>query len=338
LKHFKAVVIILLLVSVWFINQNHFVAKVEAWGPVSHVYMTEMALNQSNLNSLTSIINNNKRWFLTGLMFPDVVVIYYYTEFISYQSTHDIGTFYKNLWDDAVNRGSAQAKAFALGVGTHLIQDSVAHNIYIPNKIRGTLIQNNIIHPTVEGILEARLIDEQKPSKAMAETAFDMWNVPFTDSGMNNLKPIDWADGILGKIDNPETPADESFRDEAAIFVGILSGGGFGGSFMGWSFGRQVGMLWDIFRGVSSIIKLAIPRGDADQYTQKAVENTISWYNSDDGSANRLLEFISGVDPTGFANLSAADGFVTIWTYTVLILLSISIFYYYWRKRKPSFG
>jgi hypothetical protein len=323
------ILIFLVLTTIFNLPYTKVTPKVYAWGPLTHLVLTEKALNQTPMNTLKAIIVNNYEWFKTGLMYPDVTVIYYYTEFKSYRATHDWSVFYKTLWSDAEARASEQAKAFALGVGTHLLQDSIIHNTYIPLKIKQTLVPNNIIHPTVEAIFEAKLIADYPLIQARAEESFVLWDNPFTDIGMEGLTPVEWANQILGKVDDPSTLEDESFTDEASLFNQILYEGGFKSSFMGYSFGRQAGWLWTVFKGFSQILKYALPMEDAQDYMDETVLKTVEWYTSE-----QFLEpgSFSAGDPTGIVELQTADGFVTVWTYVIIILLTLIIIYYYRRK------
>ena len=329
MKLHKKILIItsfLLILSV-FINAD--VNKTYAWGPTTHMYMTwSQALNQTD-STITRIIKNNFDWFSCGLMYPDVSVIYYYTNFTSYRSTHNIAQFYAGLWNDAIKRNSEQAKAFTLGVGTHMIQDSVVHNSYIPTKIRTSLVRNNIIHPVIEGIIEGRLASDYKESKALAEDAFARWDDPFTDSGMDGMTPVQWADSIL------KLSGASSFQDEASTFENILLGGNFKLSFMGYAFISQKGGLWDIFRGVGDIVKVFIPYEESKSYIDESISVTVQWYATGDGSADSLGQYVKG-DPSGENALAQADVFVTNWTIVILIIFSIIMIYYFHRKSKTG--
>ena len=299
--------------------------EVKAWGPITHVYYTNDVLKHVTGTYLTSIIESNKEWFLCGMMYPDVTVLYYYTEWTAYSATH-AWEFQRRLWNDAVNKHSEQAKAFAIGVGTHLLQDSVTHNYWIPEKIRGTFVQNNIIHPLSEGLLEAELAGADPLAEAIASTSFTYWNKPFSDSDAfydpskgRNLTPVEWTDSILGA----------SFQDEASLFNTILYGGEF--YTKGYAI-PETGGLWGLYKGFSNLVKNFVSTEDAEPYINMTIQITIDWYRN--GLGPDPSNFVAQTDPTGYGSLMSADAFVANVTIAIVVAICLVIFYYYYRRRK----
>ncbi|MGP3705205.1 MAG: zinc dependent phospholipase C family protein [Candidatus Bathyarchaeota archaeon] len=331
MKKFKIVFSILILFALLFFTVN--VEKANAWGPCTHIYFTEKVLKLAGNTTLTNIIMKPgmKSWFLTGMMYPDVTVIYYYSEWKSYSATH-AWTFQKELWRQACEANDDRAKAFALGVGVHLIQDAVSHNMWIPEKIRNTFVQNNIIHPLVEGLLEARLIAEDPLVEAMSYSSFAMWNVPFEGNDYfwssekgGWLTPVEWADKVLGRT------VANSFSDEASLFNGILSGGKF------YTEGfviPQAGGWWSFYKAFSDFIKNFVSTEDANKYIDIAIQCTVEWFKS--GQGDNPQAFIGQTDPTGYENLKQADSFVVNFTVISIIVCIFIILLYNYRKHKRS--
>jgi hypothetical protein len=266
---------------------------------------------------------------MTGLMYPDVTVIYYYTEWKSYRATH-AWTFQAELWREAQESGDQRAMAFALGVAVHLLQDSITHNLWIPEKIRGTFVQNNIIHPLSEGLLESRLISEDPLVKAMSIDSFACYEMRFTgnqyfydtEKGVY-LNPVEWCDKVLGRN------ATESFWDEAVTFNGILSGGNF------YTKGfviPQAGGWWSIYKGFSDAIRPLVSTSDADKYINQTISATVDFFRY--GKGDDPEAFIGQVDPTGYDSLKSADSFVVQWTIAIVVIVVAVLAFYYKRKKR----
>ena len=318
-----------LMITAFIFLMLMFIQKAYAWGPVTHTVYSSNALETANQDSsIVKIIQANREWFDCGLMFPDVTVIHYYTKFASYQATH-AWSFYDALYADAIKRNSPQAQAFAFGVACHLLQDSIVHNGYVPSKIRGTLVQNNIIHPVVESIIEAKLIDESPEAKARAEASFVPYNQEFADAGMydstkkRNLTPCEWAFTILGK----------DFTSEADTFNVILTGGSF------YDTGYVIpggDALWDIYRGFASFLKNIINVEDYEPYKQTTIQRTVDWFNSEQPGNPQMY---SGLDPTGWMSLADADSNVVQWTIVIMVLFILfGILIIRWRRGRTQYA
>jgi hypothetical protein len=90
-----------------------------------------------------------------GMEAPDVAVIYYYTSYKSYKATHD-WNWQEKLMELA---NTPEEEAFAIGVGIHLVEDSVSHNFFVPSKIRKYKLNDFIIHPVVELRIDPKFYD-----------------------------------------------------------------------------------------------------------------------------------------------------------------------------------
>lgn len=301
-----------------------------SWGPMTHIHVCSDSLDACKDSSIVKNIilydSVTFQYFMTGLMFPDVTVIYYYTEWKNYQTTHAWGR-YENLWDVAERSGSKQAMAFALGWGTHLVQDTVAHNVYVPMKIRTTLVLNNIIHPLSEGVIETKCMEENPWLWEDAITSFNYWNVRFTDGDetINGKTPVQLVEEVIGTTLDWFTLCSQ--------FQNILEGGGFSGSFKGYSFEKQSGALWSLYKGIATVAKYTLCNEEPAPYLNETVKRTVEWWTS--GSPKEAKTFALNQDPTGGASLASADSFVSNITTVILItFVSIVISYYYRKMRR----
>jgi hypothetical protein len=118
-----------------------------AWGPFVHFSKFQKAMDDDSIQSpVKDKILANYDACLAGIEAPDVGVIYYYTNFKAYQSLHD-WNYQQKLLELASNDAE---ETFAICYGIHLVQDTVSHNFFVPDRIRSTKIPNALIHPVVE--------------------------------------------------------------------------------------------------------------------------------------------------------------------------------------------
>jgi len=322
-----SLILTLLIITISF---NASQPKAKAWGPITHMYYTEIALQKAGSTWITDIINNNKDWFYCGLVYPDVTVIYYYTKWESYSATHAF-SFQAELWQQAQEAQCPPAQAFALGVAVHLLQDCITHNHWIPYKIKTTFVQNNIIHPLSEGLLETKLAGSGElgdRARTLAQNAFNVWNVPldgydyfYDEEKGGYLTVVEWADKVLGRT------AENSFKDEAATFAQILGENAF------YSKGYTIpssGGYWPIFRAISDFLKNFVSTEDADPYINMTINATVEFFIH--GSGDNPRDFVPDNDPTGYFALKNADAFVIQWTVVVTIIFIVIVLFYYKRK------
>jgi hypothetical protein len=317
-----------------------------AWGPTSHCGIISSVIASPELieGQAKSLIINQDRYFWEGVMFPDITVMHYYTTMQKYSSTHE-WQFFKDLWVAADQTlKSDEARAFALGVGTHLIQDAVVHNSYIPSKIRQYFTQNMIIHPLVEGQIEGKFLDPSDPwytyaAKARASSAFISVELPFGDQSTFNYianekkRPIDF--GIqYGLHFNPTDEEYAGYEYDTMQLKTYLGTPDFYSK--GFIISSQ---LWGLYQAVGGVVKYFVNVNDLMPYYNKTVEATVGWYND---PVNRLNpeNFVSGVGgatPSGLDALNDANSYVTTW-FIVLGFLVIAgfggIYFFYKRTKK----
>ena len=142
---------------------------VSGWGPNSHLYIIDRAMEkcsadpECNTSIIYKTITENVDAYRCGFMYPDVSVIYYYTNFKTYEVTHSWG-----FCDKALEYAKTpDEKAAAYGCFSHLVADSITHNYFIPSIIDQTHIPNDIIHPLTEGLVETNYIDNIRTPHSM---------------------------------------------------------------------------------------------------------------------------------------------------------------------------
>lgn len=233
-----------------------------AWGPNTHIIITKKSLEAAKDSIIKSQIEQYPEAFYAGVVFPDVSVLYYYTQFESYKSTHN-WLFYRRLLEEA---GTVEEKAFAYGVACHLIQDTVAHNNYVPIKIQGTLGSNLYTHPLVEASVEARYFD-------------------LTTSG--SLEPVErflpLAQRALGRDVSGMT----------YMFRGILRAG----SFYEDAYAVPNVPLWDLYSAGAGIAQGLYGTQDAEAHLTQAEALTVKFFEAGETPLR---------DPTGIDALTGA--------------------------------
>ena len=311
-------------------------SNVYAWGPISHAGMISEAVNLCGKSTEAyRLISGNDKFFWEGVMFPDVTVLHYYTTFTSYQNTHTWG-FYTALWSKASTSNSDQAKAFALGVGTHLLQDAIVHNKYIPEKIQQYFTQNAIIHPLVEAQIEGKfatvgadwysLASTEKAQNSFLKILVDK----FTDSAdLAAYNPAEFAIKIgLGFTEGSQDWI--TYIQDTGNFTSILNGGSFY-SEKGYS---TSGELWGIYKAGGAIIQNFVNIADVQIYKDQTVNQTVAWYNSgnyNDAPKNFVPTKLN--DPTGIDSINIANSYVMTWYIFGFICFAVIITIWSYRRK-----
>lgn len=313
------------------------IKPVKAWGPISHTVFCNEAIQSAGSTTITNLITTpkNEPYFMCGLMFPDITVLYYYTNFKKYEFTHT-WLFYKQLWNDAVTKGSDEAKAFAIGVGTHLLQDYIAHNFYIPKQITEKWMPNNLIHPFMEFMVETKEVGRNEAIIIeRAKNSFTFWNHIFDDSTMvypighslagQPMSVIGWASLIaVGESENWESYAN--------TFNGILTGGDFYGQ--GGYTPTGASTFWGIYQAVANSFKNFISTVDYETYKVMTINSTVQWWQSTEiSSPDKYVGGDPKTSSTGIDILGAMDQTVYIKFTVVLAGLGLIVLYVYYRRK-----
>ena len=120
--------------------------SVLSWGPNTHLAILSKAIDDSPPSLIKEIITENLDGCYPGLVYADVGIFYYYTNFKLYSGLHNYNVVSEMLRLSKDDRD----RAFAYCYKSHLAADAISHNFFIPAAIRRTRIPNYIIHPIQE--------------------------------------------------------------------------------------------------------------------------------------------------------------------------------------------
>lgn len=154
-----------LLVIFFFIT----ISSVSAWGPNVHLNIFEKALNLENSTLISQLTRANYDACLSGLVYADVGIFEYYTNFKSYKGLHNYNTVDEML---RIAKNERE-RAFSYCFKAHLAADGVSHNLFVPNAIKSTKLPNYIIHPIQELKIEGRYLDPRANRMMEKHAEFD---------------------------------------------------------------------------------------------------------------------------------------------------------------------
>jgi hypothetical protein len=284
MKAIPALIMVMLLAS-----------AVSAWGPNTHLYITDQASDNCAKDSACSsstiyqTIKAHPDAFRVGFMFPDVVVIYYYTHFSTYEATHS-WDFCGKVLEFAKND---EERAAAYGCYTHLTADAVSHNYFIPKVIDQTGIPNDIIHPITEGLVEANYIDNVRAPHS-----------------------LDRVDDFLPLMNRA---AGQDMTNDAHLLRTAIGGGNFYNSV--YTAPSDTWILSAEKTLAGAVIGLGmVQKSTGEQYTQMSIELTKKYYAT--GQYPPL-------DPSGAQALNIAGSRQQIMLYLMLIVVPIALFVLY---------
>ena len=278
--------------------------SVRAWGPYTHTLISEEAFKRVEqidpTNSVLRAIKNYRQAFNIGLMIPDVAIIYYYTRFETYRSTHSWS------WAELLVRTAAteEERAFAYGAMFHLIQDTVSHNWYIPKKLREKLIANAVLHPIVEAKVEARAVQALGVVGAYSMYGYEKF-LPLTKE-------------TLGR----------DVSSEAAILNTALGGGELAFYENAYVIPGTT-LLYKVYQRVTPYISAATSVEDAEPFLEETIERTVRYMLY----GERPLE-----DPVGEQKLADADSYIRRVQTAVAGFVVLLILLGMWATRRGLFG
>ncbi len=330
-------------------------SMVNAWGPITHQYVNDQALNNPSIQNsyIVQEIIANRGVFDACYMVTDATIIHYYLDYSRYDATHA-----PSFADCVVNKNPNDVKlrVCSYGIYAHLIADSVSHQNFVPNRIRATNIPNWIIHPISEGIVETHIWDE---SNIAYERAKDSLQAYYSDpelqqvlqscyspNGNINLKTD--VDALNDALGNPD-----GFYTKLFGLPGIYEGVAFGDWTMGLialligivllvvlikvkNAARYITIPFIIFFFLGAYIMLGgglksmTSNVNADYWIQQTIIRLSDIFEPSKWSQRYNYE------PTGDAELRRADGETfPVWgTVIGLVVIIIAIFIYRWWKER----
>lgn len=184
--------------------------KVPAPGPNFHLYTLDKSLAEEPDALITRIILENYDACLCGMMYADVGIFEYYTNFKEYAGLHNY-----NVPDEILRLAkNDRDRAFAYCWKIHLATDAISHNYFVPAEIRKTKLPNDIIHPIKELKLEGDYLDSR--SNHMMEIHQEFDDIVKQATGR------DWSDeaGKLNTIIGGSAFYSEAYAPETSTFWG----------------------------------------------------------------------------------------------------------------------
>jgi hypothetical protein len=126
-----------------------------AWGPGMHFYLADQLLKMGMVGGAAStLINRRDRWFYYGNVVADVVIGKGFIDYEQHSHNWNLAFSLRDQADDE------REEAFALGVWTHLAADTVAHNDFVPERIRRDNFPEKLGHAYWEFRAERWIPDE----------------------------------------------------------------------------------------------------------------------------------------------------------------------------------
>jgi hypothetical protein len=138
-----------------------------SWMPESHAMFLESARSQYPNTPVGKIINQYPDDAIACNILTDISVFYYFSEGFTaigkeYKATHST-LLCEKMVELAGN--DPQKLACAYGVCGHHVQDSVSHNMMVPDTIKRTMIPNGIIHALVEEKINDEIATQELRSR-----------------------------------------------------------------------------------------------------------------------------------------------------------------------------
>lgn len=160
-----------LLITVTVLFSLFFISTVKAFDPVSHYYLCQRFLAETN-NRVANLCGNYPREFCAGAISVDWSIAFYYVEGGKVYKLFHNPQYYFDVEKIATN-DAEHCFAYGIMLG-HYVPDSFSHNFYIPDAIRQWKMQNWYWHPLTEGRVAASIIKEHPEAYAGVQTSLDV--------------------------------------------------------------------------------------------------------------------------------------------------------------------
>lgn len=345
-----------------------------AWMPSTHRYINSQTLEEVPNSPVGLIASQYTADYNCGTYLADASVFYYFSEgFTSigkeYRSTHSV-TFCKRAVALAQRSGDKGELAFAYGLCSHLVEDTISHNEFIPSVVEKSKLVNGLVHALAEEKVDdqIRKINDQKNlvnnelSTTCPQYRDFFIEVAEGDTQLRNVDPGKLYNAFIEQVAG-NTKYSLGFQSFTAVptsihlmlllifvmtsllFVYIfritnknifnkisLFILGFVSVFIILVYILYfTGNFWQAFQTFSYPLSQPIPTSGWEASINDAVTNNIDFFN---GGVN----FLNSIpDPSGESSLSAADksgaAFRTIFSTFMVVLIGIFV-YLNIRKKK----
>jgi len=284
-----------------------------AFGPATHTRLVNQLFENPQSKIITDCIPY-KDAFLLGSMTPDITVIYYYSSGgENYQLTHN-----HNFADEVMAQARTdEERCFAFAIESHLISDSISHNMAVPKAIKKTFIPNWLVHPLLEQKYDAVMMRRYPELENQSEHMMDALYGPSGD------RFVEMVEEALGENIDFDVRSDMEKLSYAL-------GGFYDEAYKprGETFIFKVYPYIADFTVFLEPILGSINIGETEFYFDKAQELLENSYNNW-GSRYQ-------VSPHGFSALKEADQNVTLFNFIwiVLMFLPTGLFIFFKKKFK----
>lgn len=314
------------------------ISSAMSWMPPTHTLQLQIAHSQAPNTPVGRIMTKYPQDVIACDILTDISVFYYFSEgFTSigkeYKATHSTNLCTKMI---ELAGNDEQKLACAYGVCNHHVQDTVAHNIFVPDQIKRTGIPNGLIHALseekmndiyttdeIESLARTALsnkapLHKEEFRKALVATGsnlpFDSMYDKFVDTVVGNAK---YSVGFQAFTAVPASVhvmlililslnfaiVIYLLKIKRNIFAKIWMGSSiFGIIFILGLYGLYfTNNLWLAFQTFSTPLTWLIPIPNPDGYMQLAVQNTINLFQQGGLYVNGIT------DPSGSNALMTAD-------------------------------
>ena len=286
--------------------------SVMAFGPHTHYFITKQVLDAQD-TPIARMCKDYQRQLYAGLMIPDITVLKYYENYPmgkKYRMTHNWG-FERAIHEQAE---TMDEKCFAYGITTHLIQDQISHNFFVPRAIRKYWTPNWLIHTVVEG-KEEGIIIESMGLELRYDTTHSM-DILFEPGNEKYLEMVQKAIGPKTYLD-----VEEEAKKLSEVLGSFYDPGGYAPARENWFF-----FVWG---SVVPVLSKVARVEDAQYWVDLSVDYTRDVYNNWE-----VRKRDPWLTPHGSYSIGKVDkSRVIIWMIPIGLLIGYLIF-----SRPVSFG
>lgn len=321
------------------------------WGPVTTQFQEEIFFRTGD-STVAKECANYKAEFHAGTKIPDIRIFSYFTQSERYSATHNMN-FVNNLFLQA-RADHPEERCFVYGVAFHMVDDDDSHNNFVAERIETYKIHNYVIHPIVEGQVEAYIIETYPETYDRAIHSMD---ILFPESPNYNPRLLEMVRLSLGEtqtsVENEAKMLHNSigaFYSEAFVSPGSALFGMMiyilpvlGVGLVAWWLTKRTWIL--VFMGVVLFMLIFVSLfglAPVWKIVAKVFAGTVRpedvryWNERSTEKADYIYEHWDErfkLRPAGFERLENADATVNTWMIvSIIILVIVAVGLWWWKK------